>query len=222
MTTGHMVEVGTTHGTLQGYLAGAGPNKPGLIVIQEWWGLVPHIKSIADRLALAGYIAIAPDLYHGKSTVAEEEAKHLLNGLDWTRAIDELIGAATYLRQQQHVPSVGVVGFCVGGALAVLAAARPEVNAYVPFYGFPPQEPSEVGVPGLFFFGADEDHFPVPKAQAFAERQRERRVPTDVVIYPDAGHAFFNDTRPEKYRRTAAIDAWNRTLDFFRLHLPKA
>jgi carboxymethylenebutenolidase len=205
-------------GRATGYLQQPGPEKPGVVVIQEWWGLVPHIKDVTGRFAAQGYVALAPDLFHGKSTLEAAEAQHLMEGLDWARATTEIAGAVQYLRREQGATRVGVVGFCMGGALAVLAATQPGVDAYASFYGFPPAAAGpldQIQAPGLFCFGEDEDHFSIKAAQAFAERQRHRGHATEVVVYPGAGHAFFNDNRPKVFRPDAANDAWRRTLAFF-------
>jgi len=198
----------------------AAPTTAGVVVVQEWWGLVPHIDDVASRLARAGYLALAPDLYHGKSTVDAEEAQHLMQGLDWDRAVRELGAAVDWLRAQ-GCSRVGVVGFCMGGALAVLAAATAEVEAAVSFYGFP-QDPKAVAKPcppTQIFFGSEEGFFDVAAAQAWARAQAAQGKATAVTIYPGAGHAFFNDTRPEVYRPNAAKDAWTRTLRHFDAHL---
>jgi carboxymethylenebutenolidase len=208
----------STAGTATGYLAEPGPGKPGVIVIQEWWGLVPHIKDIAQRYAAMGYVALAPDLYHGKSTVDAEEATHLMKGLDWGRAAQEIAGAVRHLREDLGCTRVGVTGFCMGGALTLIAAATAGIDAYAAYYGFPPAgaaDLSRIQAPGLIFFGEEEGYFSVPDAQAFAQAQRDRGVPTDVIVYPGAGHAFFNDTRQEVYREAAAADAWRRTQALF-------
>jgi carboxymethylenebutenolidase len=216
----------SSRGEAEGYLArpdapGEGGGRPAVVVIQEWWGLVPHIEDVSRRLAEEGYIALAPDLYHGKTTVDDEEAHHLMEGLDWGRAAAELAGAVHHLREAEGATSVGVVGYCMGGALTMVAAAGGGVDAYASFYGFPPEGAADVEgteAPGILFYGDQEDVFSVPDAQAFAERQRERGRETETVVYPDAGHAFFNDTR-ETYREHAARDAWARTLELFRRHL---
>jgi len=212
-------------GTASGYLARPNASADavaGVVVIQEWWGLVPHIEDVADRVAALGYVALAPDLYHGKSTVEAEEAHHLMEGLDWGRAAQELAGAVAHLRSVEGVGRVGVVGFCMGGALTVIAAADPGVDAYASFYGFPPPgsvDLETINAPGLIFFGEHENAFSVPDAQAFADRQRGHGRQAEVVVYPGAGHAFFNDTRPEAYQQAAATDAWRRTVELFAQHL---
>ena len=222
MPTTASVTFSSEAGQANGHLARPGKGAPGIIVLQEWWGLVPQIKDVAARFAAQGYLALAPDLYHGKSTLEAAEAQHLMEGLDWGRAAKEIAGAARYLREVEGATRVGVTGFCMGGALTVIAATHPEVDAYVAFYGFPPQGAAaleRITAPGLLFFGEAEQYFSVPDAQAFAERQRAQGREAEVVIYPGAGHAFFNDIRPEVYRQDAANDAWRRTLAHFGRHL---
>jgi len=222
MTITASVTFSSDAGQANGYVARPGKGTPGVIVLQEWWGLVPHIKDVAGRFAAQGYVALAPDLYHGKSTVEAAEAEHLMKGLDWGRAAKEIAGAVRHLRQSEGATRVGVVGFCMGGALTIIAATQPGVDAYVSFYGFPPAGAApveKITAPGLIFFGEQEEFFSVPNAKAFAEAQRKRGYLAEVIVYPGAGHAFFNDTRPEAYRKDAANDAWRRTLDHFGRHL---
>jgi carboxymethylenebutenolidase len=209
-------------GQASGFLARPDKGKPGIIVLQEWWGLVPHVKDVAGRFAAQGYLALAPDLYHGKSTVEAAEAEHLMKGLDWGRAGQEIAGAVRYLREVEGATRVGVTGFCMGGALTIIAATQPGVDAYVAFYGFPPAGAAsldKITAPGLIFFGEKEEFFSIPDAKAFAENQQKRERAAAVIVYPGAGHAFFNDSRPEAYRRDAANDAWRRTLEHFGRHL---
>jgi carboxymethylenebutenolidase len=211
-----LVRFESSAGPAQGYLSRPGSDKLGVVVVQEWWGLVPHIQDVVDRFARLGCVALAPDLYHGKSTVDAQEAAHLMQGLDWSRATQELGGAIAHLRSVEGCTKVVVVGFCMGGALAVIAASLPGVDAYAAYYGFPPTgavDLDRIQVPGLIFFGEEEPHFSVPDAQAFAARQRSRQHPTEVIIYEGAGHAFFNDARPEAYQRRSAEDAWRRTVE---------
>lgn len=217
----------TPVGSAAGYLARPRTGKPGVVVIQEWWGLAPHIRDVADRFAAQGYLALAPDLFHGKSTVDAAEAEHLMKGLDWGRAAQEIGGAVRHLREAEGCTRVGAVGFCMGGALTMIAAALHGVDAYAAFYGFPPAGAAgaegpvleQIRAAGLIFFGENEDMFSIPQAQAFAEKQRARSVPTEVVVYPDAGHAFFNNDRPQVFRPGPANDAWRRTLALFGEHL---
>ena len=221
-----MITFESSQGQANGYLvrpdAPRGAGQPAVIVVQEWWGLVPHIEDVARRFADKGYFALAPDLYHGKSTVDAEEAHHLMEGLDWGRAAAEIAGAVSHLREKEGATSVGVAGFCMGGALTIIAATGDGVDAYAAFYGFPPAEAAavdEIEEPGIIFFGEEEEFFSVPAAQAFAADQREKGREAEVVVYPAAGHAFFNDTRADVYREAAAKDAWARTLDLFDRHL---
>jgi carboxymethylenebutenolidase len=192
-----------------------GDEKPGVVVIQEWWGIVPHIEDIVGRFAAQGYVALAPDLYHGKTTVDAEEATHLMHGLDWPRAAKEIAAAVAHLREKEACTKVAIVGFCMGGALTVIGASVAKVDAYVSFYGFPPKGAANlenVDAPGLFFYGDREGHFSVPDTQAFAKAQTEKGIPTSVLVYENADHAFFNDTRKEVYAKDASNDAWARTL----------
>jgi carboxymethylenebutenolidase len=222
MPIGKLVTFSAAPGPADGWLVRPGALRPGVIVLQEWWGLVPHIKDIAARFAAQGYVALAPDLYHGKSTVEAEEASHLMQGLDWGRALEEIAGAIRYLRDVEGVDRVGVTGFCMGGALTVLAATLPGVDAWAAYYGFPPAGAAPldtITAPGLIFFGEREEFFSVPEATRFAEDQQRRGRDCEVIVYPGAGHAFFNDTRPEAFQREAANDAWRRTLEHFGRHL---
>ncbi len=207
-------------GKASGYLVKAGEGAPGVIVLQEWWGLVPHIQEICERLKGAGYTALAPDLYHGKSTVEAEEAQHLMEGLDWGLAVEEITGAVAYLRAQ-GCAKVGVVGFCMGGALSCLGAAKAKVDAACAFYGFPPDASAVAGecAPTQIFFGEHEDFFSIPDAKAWAEGQAAGGKDSAVTVYPGAGHAFYNDTRPEAYHEASAKDAWSKTLAHFAKHL---
>ena len=222
MPTSSSVTFSSEAGQASGYLARPGKAVPGVIVLQEWWGLVPHIKVVAERFSGQGYLALAPDLYHGKTTLEAAEAEHLLKGLDWARAAKEIAGAVRHLREVEGATRVGVVGFCMGGALTIIAATQPGVDAYAAFYGFPPAGAApleKITAPGLLFFGEQEPFFSVPDAKAFAESQRKRGREAEVIIYPGAGHAFFNNERAEAYRKDAANDAWRRTLDLFGRHL---
>jgi carboxymethylenebutenolidase len=196
---------------------------PGIVVLQEWWGLVPHIKDVADRFAEAGFIALAPDLYHGKSTVEPDEAASLMQALHIAetesilrKAILELLG--------NHGTSpndkVGVVGFCMGGQLALCAAANnPVVGAAVDFYGVHPDvQPSyrDINCPILGFF-AENDHNVTGKVvEALDQELTILGKPHHFETYPGTDHAFFNDTRPEVYNEAAAHDAWEKMIVFFR------
>jgi carboxymethylenebutenolidase len=219
---GERIEFEVGDGTCAGYVAKGGDGKAGLVVMQEWWGLVPHVEDVTNRLAAEGYTALAPDFYHGKSTVEAEEAQHLMEGLDWALAMQEIKAAADHLRMS-GCTKVGVVGFCMGGALACLGAATAGVDAAVSFYGFPPPpNPMDTKCPPTqIFFGSDEGFFDVPSAQAWAEKQVGEHgvADTAVTIFEGAGHAFFNDTRPDAYHEASAKDAWERTKSHLAKHL---
>ncbi len=225
---GEMVQF-PSNGTGSGYLAkpdlGAGL---GLIVIQEWWGLVPHIKDVCDRFGAEGFTALAPDLYHGKSTKEPDEAGKLMMALNIAEAGREMSGAVDYLLQSDDVrgAGIGVTGFCMGGGLAlVLATQRPDaVKAVVPWYGIIPwvtAQPDwstlEAAVQGHY---AEEDGFFTPgKVRELEQTLTDLDKEVEMFLYPGAGHAFFNDTRPEAYNEDAAQQAWDRTLSFLRSKL---
>jgi carboxymethylenebutenolidase len=207
-------------GKASGYLESPTTGTAGVIVLQEWWGLVPHIQDVCGRLAKEGYHALAPDLYHGENTVEAEEAQHLMEGLDWGRAVEEITAAVSALRER-GCTKVGVVGFCMGGALTVLAAAKANADATCAFYGFPPDADAVAGAcaPTQLFFGEQEEFFSVPDASAWVEAQRATGQDSAITVYPGAGHAFHNDTRPEAYHEASAKDAWAKTLAHFAKHL---
>ncbi|GAB4439909.1 MAG: dienelactone hydrolase family protein [Anaerolineae bacterium] len=224
--SGAMVEYEDTDGeTLMGYLAkpaGDGPF-PGVIVIQEWWGLNEHIKDVARRFAAEGYVALAPDLYHGVVTTEPDEARKQVMALDMAEAVKEIQRGAAYLREQPQVagPKVGVVGFCMGGGLVLQTAlAEENMGAGVVFYGRPlePEQAAQVKAPILGLFGAEDGGIPVDAVEAMHAAFTEAGVTNDVTIYEGAPHAFFNDTR-ESYRPEAAGDAWQKTLAWFGEYL---
>jgi len=206
----------------QGYFAGEGP---AVVVIQEWWGLVPHIEDVVERFAGAGFAAIAPDLYHGKTTKSPDEAQKLLMELDVDRALSEIMGAGAYLLQRPECTSkkYGVVGFCMGGGLAQHAAVNdPNCGAAVSFYGGFKKVVTEwerLEAPLLLIYGEEDKGVPAEKGRELGAKLQKLGKNAEVVTYPNANHAFFNDTRPEVYNPTAAADAWKRTLELFRRSL---
>ena len=221
-----MIEFQSNGGTARGYLStpesGGGP---GVVVIQEWWGLVPHIKDVADRFAGEGFVALAPDLYHGDVARSPDEAGKLMMALNIGRAERDLRGAVHYLLGHEATAGgrVGTVGFCMGGVLSLYAASKNEqVGACVVFYGIHPKvEPDlenlRAPVLGLY---AERDQFVPPEAvRALEEKLAAHGKAIETHIYPATDHAFFNDTRPEVYDAAAAADAWRRTIEFFRRHL---
>jgi carboxymethylenebutenolidase len=223
---GQMVEFASNGETAQGYLASPVSGRgPAVIVIQEWWGLVDHIKAVADRFAAEGFFALAPDLFHGESTTDPDDAGRLMMALEIGRAARDLGGAIGHVLGVDGVTprKVGTVGFCMGGQLALAAAcANPQVGATVDFYGVHPNvtlDFSQLRAPVLGLF-AENDGFVTPEVAGKLEHDlREAGRETDFHIYPGVDHAFFNDTRADVYDEEAATDAWNRTLRFFRRHL---
>jgi carboxymethylenebutenolidase len=221
-----MVEFQSNGETAEGYLSvpesGSGA---GVVVIQEWWGLVPHIKQLADRFAAQGFVALAPDLYHGKSTTSPDEAGKLMMALDIDRAEKDLRGAIKFLLDDARVTGakVGTVGFCMGGALSLYAASKNEqVGACIVFYGIHPKvrpDFDSLRAPVLGFFGELDESVAPAKVRALEDELKEHGKSAEMHVYPGAGHAFFNDARPEAYNPQAAADAWRRTLDFFRANL---
>jgi len=212
---GQHVEFPSNGHTCSGYFAGKGP---GVVVIQEWWGLVPHIEDIVERFAKEGFAAIAPDLYHGKKTKSPDEAGRLLMELDADRAERDIAGAGDWLLKQPACTSkkYGVVGFCMGGALAQYTGTREaNVGAVVSFYG------------GFKKVKIDLQSLRVPTLLIYAENDKNVRPEpgagknVEVIVYPGANHAFFNDTRKEVYKPDAAADAWRRTIALFRSTLSR-
>ncbi|MBE7471678.1 MAG: dienelactone hydrolase family protein [Anaerolineales bacterium] len=221
-----MVEYKDSDGeTLMGYLArpqGDDP-KPAIVVIQEWWGLNDHIKDVANRFANEGFVALAPDLYHGAVTTEPDEARKLVMELDMAEAVKEIQRGIDFLQEQSYVagPKVGVIGFCMGGGLALQTAlAEADLGAAVAFYGRPlsPDQAGQVKAPVLGLYGATDQGIPVADVEAMGNALKEAGVESEIQVYEGAGHAFFNDTAPS-YNAEAAKDAWPRTLEWFRKHL---
>jgi carboxymethylenebutenolidase len=198
---------------------------PGVIVLQEWWGLVDHIKDLTERFAREGFVALAPDLYHGEKTKSPDQAGKLLMALNIAEAAKDLRGAATYLRSRPDVKPkrVAAVGFCMGGQLALFAAsAHPDViDVAVDFYGIHPKvhpDVSKLSGPVLAHFGRRDKSVNEQAARALIDRIEAAGKTIEAHFY-DADHAFFNDQRPEVYDRQSAELAWRRTLDFLRRSL---
>jgi carboxymethylenebutenolidase len=212
--------------TTPGYLARPddGDRHPGIVVIQEWWGLVPHIKDVAERFAREGFIALAPDLYHGQAATEPDEARKLAMGLDRARAVAEIAAAAQYLKAMDTVQPkrMGLVGWCMGGGLALSTAAEDgDIGAAIAFYGRPldASDTAKLHVPILGLYGAEDGGIPVEAVRSFELELKAHQVPHEIHIYTGAGHAFFNETRPHIYHPEAAQDAWQKTLAWFRKHL---
>jgi len=205
-----------------GYYANpaAGDSAPGIVVIQEWWGVNQQIKGVAERLAQSGYRALVPDLYRGRVTLEVAEAEHLMGQLDFgAAATQDIQGAVRYLKARSG--KVAVNGFCMGGALTILSAVLvQELAAAVCWYGFPPAEAVDVRtirIPLLGHFAEQDEFFPMAGVDALEQRLREGKVHYEFHRYP-ARHAFANETRPNYDPRQAAL-AWERTLGFLATEL---
>lgn len=220
--SGEMVSFQSNGGTADGYLSlPASGNGPGVIVIQEWWGLVPHIKDVCDRFAAEGYVALAPDMYHGESTKSPDEAGKLMMALRVDEAEKDLRGAIGHLLNHDATTGdkVGTVGFCMGGALSLYAASKnPQVAACVVFYGIHPNVKPDLAnlqAPVLGIY-AEKDGYVTPAVVHELEASlKEHGKSAEMHIYPGVDHGFFNDTRPEAYNQAAASDAWRRVLKFY-------
>ena len=222
---GEMVEFRANGGTCTGYLAKPpGGTGPALLVLQEWWGLVPHIQELVDRLAQVGFVVLAPDLYHGEKTTSPDEAGRMMMALDIAKSAHDLKGAADHLLGLDAVgpKKVGVIGFCMGGQLALYAATEhPEISVCIDFYGIHPNvKPDFAKLEGkvLCHWGKQDGFVTTEAAEALVAEMRAAGVHVESHHY-DAGHAFFNDSRPEAYDEHAAKLAWARTLTFLQDHL---
>jgi carboxymethylenebutenolidase len=206
---------------------GKGPF-PAVIVIQEWWGLNDWVKQQARALAKEGYLALAVDLYRGKSTDKQEEAHQLMMGLPQDRAIRDLQGAYAFLKPRADVKQdrIGAIGWCMGGRYTLLlATVEPTLAGAVAYYGAPPTDPAAIAAikaPVMGNYGA-EDKGPAPdQVKAFEDAMKKAGKTVDVKIYPGAGHAFANVNNPwGGYRKEAAEDAWTRSGAFLAKYLKK-
>jgi carboxymethylenebutenolidase len=212
--------------SVQGYLAepGQAVGAPGIVVIQEWWGINAQIRGVADRFASAGYATLVPDLFRGKSTVEAAEAQHLMSGLNFADAASQDVrGAVQFLKARGG--KVGVTGFCMGGALTLLAmCAAPEIDAGVVWYGYPPLEyvdATRIKAPLLAHWGSQDTVFPIGAVDALEAKLREAGADFEFHRYL-AHHAFANETAvgPGRIPITQfdpvwAQQAWDRTLRFF-------
>jgi carboxymethylenebutenolidase len=228
---GESVEFASNGGTAGGYLARPGGGTgPGVIVLQEWWGLNPQIKGVCDRLAGEGFAALAPDLYHGELAGHDEmdKAGQLMNALPPDRAARDMGGAVGFLLDHDASTGskVGVIGFCMGGMLTWLLAANggDNVGAAVPFYGFPQgdMEPDWSGLtaPVVAHMAENDDFFPPSGAEALAEKLRGQGKDVTVHVYAGTGHAFANEENAlGTYNEEAKTVAWSRTVEFLKSNL---
>jgi carboxymethylenebutenolidase len=229
---GQMIRFSRPDGAkVDGYLAEpASGHGPGLVVIQEWWGVNDQIRGVAERFAAAGYVALVPDLYRGKSTLEAAEAEHLMSGLNFADAASQDVRGAVQHLKAQGCAKVGVTGFCMGGALTILAACFvPEADAAVAFYGFPPLEYVDAGkikVPLAGHFATEDPFFAISGVDALEGKLRAAEVGFEFHRYR-ALHAFANETQTPGhqtlpallYDPLAAQTAYDRTLRFFGRHL---
>ncbi len=198
-----------------------GKNAPGLVVIQEWWGVNDHIKAVADHYAKKGFRAVVPDLYRGKVGLDAKEAEHLMSGLNFGDAAGQDVrGAVQYLKQSSS--KVGVTGYCMGGALTILASVLvPEVDAAVAWYGFPPLDfvdASKIKAPLLGHFAIHDGFFKIEQVDALEQKLKAAGVKYTFHRY-NAGHAFASDdpiihTIGLKKDAASADLAWRRTFEF--------
>lgn len=218
------IEFPTSAGPTSGYLAvPAGEQGPAVTVLQEWWGLEEHIRSVCERLAAEGFYALAPDLYDGETTTQPSEAEQKLMALSMDRAEPQMCGAAEYLSKQPGFEGngVGALGFCLGGGLSLWAAATcPQITAAVTYYYVNPHgrpDFSKIRGPVLGHFGTADEFISHDEAQALEAELREAGVEVTFHYYDGAGHAFFNETdRLGTYDPDATQLSWERTVSFLR------
>ncbi len=216
--------------SVNGYLAEgeASASAPGIVVIQEWWGLNDQIRGVADKLAAAGYRALVPDLYRGKIALEANEAEHLMKGLDFGSAAGQDVRGAVQHLKATGSAEAGVTGFCMGGALTLLAAANvPEADAFVVWYGYPPLEyldASKIHAPLMAHWATQDASFPIGAVDTLEARLKAAGVAFEFYRY-EAKHAFANETADAKnlpflkHDPKAAELAWRRTMEFLAKHL---
>jgi len=219
------LETGADTTRIEGYFAlPASGQGIGILLIQEWWGLVPHITTLADRLAAAGFVVLAPDLYRGAQTTEPDEAAKLMMGLDIARVATDLAGAAAYLASREEVTGtrIGVVGFCMGGGLALLSGSvSPYVAATAAFYpatpwsGFDPDWSRYAGSTLSIHRAEHDGPNVVPLTEQWAREVRTVGGTVEVYDYQGTSHAFVNDDRPEVYDAAATTLAWERVIAQF-------
>ena len=214
---GELVSFQSNDAEASGYLAGARNDGPGVIVIQEWWGLNDNIKQIVERFATEGFVALAPDLYHGEVTTAPDEARRLAMNLEMAQAATDMSGAVDFLLTHVKGDALGVVGFCLGGGLALtLAAQRPDVMAAaVPFYGLPRQIEALdwAGMTAKIqgHYGALDQGVSPDRVRAFEQQLVNLGKDVDISIYEGANHAFFNEGSKAYHSELAEL-AWQKSV----------
>lgn len=230
-----------------GYLAlPAGATHAGVVVVHDVWGLAEHTRDFARRFAVEGFVALAVNLYRKLGHVEITDPGSWMRNLSDPQVLGEIASAVRELREANGCTRVGVVGFCMGGSYALLAASgapgmSARVDAAVPFYGIlshrhgllhapdgldPEKKPCEplaaarnLACPLLAFFGAEDPYIPLDDVDELKRALAGVGAPHEVVVYPNAGHAFMNDTRPQAYRPEVAADAWRKTITFLNTHL---
>jgi carboxymethylenebutenolidase len=236
--TGSTVQLNTSDGKMDVYVAQpkGGGDHPGVVVIQEAFGVNDHIKKVTDRIAAEGYVAVAPDIYHRESerVIPYAEMPKAIAALQRVvdgKAMEDVGAAIAHLKAQGNAKSgsIGVIGFCMGGRLTYLTAAHhaKDIKCAVPYYGggIPMGNPSplsrtkEIKCPMYLFFGAKDQLIPKEHVDQIKAELTANRVPYQLEVYPDAGHGFFCDDRAMSYNEGAAKDAWEKTRSFFAQHL---
>jgi carboxymethylenebutenolidase len=221
------VEFEANGGTAQGYLAEPEEPGPGLVVLQEWWGVDEHVREICDRFAEEGFLALAPDLFHGETTDQPDEAQQKMMAMNMDEAEKEMRGAVNFVLEHPRCNgNVGSVGFCLGGGLSVWAAtANPQIRAVVSFYYVMPHgkpDFSKLNAPVLGHFGTNDDFISVDDAKSLEAELQQAGAEAAFEFYEGAGHAFFGPhNRSGTYHEEHAKTAWNRTVDFFKQHLSR-
>ena len=221
-----MTDITITHNNIEisGYLSEPEETPTaGIIVIQEWWGLTEDIKEIADRYAAEGYLAFAPDLYHGEIAIEPDEARKLAMSMERDIAAQEIDGAISWLRDEHNVSKSGCVGYCMGGGRTLAAAIRPSsgVDAVHVYYGggMPSADQiATISVPVLGSYGSEDGGIPVEQVDMLRATLEDNNIPNDITVYQGAQHSFFNDTRPA-YHEQAAMDSWVKSVNWFENYL---
>jgi len=220
------VEFEANGGKAAGYLAEPEEDGPGLVVLQEWWGLDDHIRDVCDRFAREGYVALAPDLFHGETTEQPGEAQQKMMAMNMEEAEKEMRGAVDFVAAHPKCTgAVGTVGFCLGGGLSIwTATVNDKVGAAVSFYYVMPHGKPEfsklAGKPVMGHFGESDDFISVDDANSLQEELNQAGAEVVFHYYEGAGHAFFADhDRLGTYHPEHADTAWRRTVDFFKRHL---
>ncbi len=220
------LEFAANGGTASGYLAkpvDGGPY-PGVVVIQEWWGLNPNICDIANRIAAEGYVALAPDLFHGAVTAEPDEAQKLMMSLQEPNALTDMSGAVAALQARDDVRAdrIGVTGFCLGGGMSLLLAMNnPAVIAAAPFYGVPGAGMGDAdNIQGavMGFYAGHDDWITPEVVESIQTALNDADVRNEIHLYPDSHHGFFNDTS-DIYDPEASADAWAKLTAFFAAEL---